>query len=70
MDVPSPTAAMADAFESYEDRLSEFLGAFCLIEWQKGAFFIYLLSERKKKKIRIRLVSIGFPSEGHKEYIK
>ena len=39
MEVPSPTAAMADAFDSYEDKLSDFLDKFHLIEWQVGAVF-------------------------------
>lgn len=39
MKVSAPTAAMADAYESYEDRLSDFLQAFGLIEWQSGAVF-------------------------------
>jgi len=33
-------------------------------------FFVYPLLKRKKKEIRIRLVSIGFPGEDRKEYIK
>ena len=39
MKVSAPTAAMADAYESYEGRLSDFLQAFGLIEWQVGAVF-------------------------------
>jgi len=39
MEVPSPTAAMADAFDSYEDKLSDFFNKFQLIEWQVGAVF-------------------------------
>ncbi|MBW2644373.1 MAG: hypothetical protein JRC89_13700, partial [Deltaproteobacteria bacterium] len=129
MKVASPTGAMADVFESYEDRLSEFIEKFHLIEWQIGAVFAingqilglegfgchdtfkrffeklvksYALdaidspkkqqgksvppenarrfitsaikskgeSHPKKKEIRIRSVSIGFPVEGRKEYIK
>lgn len=39
MSVESPTHAMADVFDSYEDKLSEFLDKFRLIEWQVGAVF-------------------------------
>jgi hypothetical protein len=39
MEVPSPTAAMADVYESYEDSLSESLKEFQLIELQVGAVF-------------------------------
>ncbi|MFO7555885.1 MAG: DUF6569 family protein [Desulfobacterales bacterium] len=39
MEVHSPTAAMADVYESYEDPLSEFLKNFQLIDWQVGAVF-------------------------------
>jgi len=39
MRVESPTNAMADVYESYEDKLSEFLDRFQLIEWQVGAVF-------------------------------
>lgn len=39
MRVSSPTGAMADVYESYEDSLSEFLNKFQLIEWQIGAVF-------------------------------
>ena len=39
MNVSAPTAAMADAYESYEGKLSDFLQAFGLIEWQVGAVF-------------------------------
>jgi len=39
MSVESPTHAMADVFDSYEDTLSEFLNKFQLIEWQVGAVF-------------------------------
>jgi hypothetical protein len=39
MSVESPTHAMADVYESYEDKLSEFLNKFRLIEWQVGAVF-------------------------------
>jgi len=39
MSVESPTHAMADVYESYEDKLSEFLDKFRLIEWQVGAVF-------------------------------
>ena len=39
MKVSSPTAAMADVYESYEDPLSESLKTFQLIEWQVGAVF-------------------------------
>ena len=39
MGVESPTYAMADVFDGYEDKLSEFLNKFRLIEWQVGAVF-------------------------------
>ncbi|NQT69567.1 MAG: hypothetical protein HQ552_08300, partial [Desulfobacteraceae bacterium] len=39
MSVESPTHAMADVFDSYEDTLSEFFNKFQLIEWQVGAVF-------------------------------
>lgn len=39
MSVESPTHAMADVYESYEDSLSEVLKKFQLIEWQVGAVF-------------------------------
>ena len=39
MEVHSPTAAMADVYDSYEDPLSEFLKNFQLIDWQVGAVF-------------------------------
>jgi len=39
MKVASPTGAMADVFDSYEDKLSDFLDKFHLIEWQIGAVF-------------------------------
>ena len=39
MKVAAPTGAMADVFESYEDKLSEFIDKFKLIEWQVGAIF-------------------------------
>ena len=39
MNVESPTHAMADVYESYEDKLSEFINKFQLIEWQVGALF-------------------------------
>ena len=39
MRVSSPTGAMADVYESYEDKLSDFLDKFHLIEWQVGAVF-------------------------------
>jgi len=39
MEVPSPTAAMADAFDSYEDKLFDFMSGFWLIELQVGAVF-------------------------------
>ncbi len=39
MNVESPTHAMADVYESYEDKLSEFINKFQLIEWQVGAVF-------------------------------
>ena len=39
MEVHSPTGAMADVYESYEDPLFESLKEFQLIEWQVGAVF-------------------------------
>jgi hypothetical protein len=39
MNVESPTHAMADVYESYEDKLSDYLKNFQLIEWQVGAVF-------------------------------
>ena len=39
MNVESPTHAMADVYESYEDKRSEFINKFQLIEWQVGAMF-------------------------------
>jgi len=39
MEVEAPTQAMADVFESYEDRLAEFFESVQLIEWQVGAVF-------------------------------
>ena len=39
MNVFAPTAAMADAYDSFENKLSDFLQAFALIEWQVGAVF-------------------------------
>jgi len=39
MNVSAPTDAMADAYDSYEDKISDFLKAFRLIEWQVGAIF-------------------------------
>jgi len=39
MDAPSPTGAMAEIYDSYNERLSEFTRAFQLIEWQVGAIF-------------------------------
>jgi hypothetical protein len=39
MNVAAPTSAMSDAYESYEDRLSDYLEKFSLIEWQFGAVF-------------------------------
>ncbi|RZB36278.1 MAG: hypothetical protein SRB2_02103 [Desulfobacteraceae bacterium Eth-SRB2] len=39
MNVESPTHAMADVYESYEGKLSEFINKFQLIEWQVGAVF-------------------------------
>ena len=39
MRVDAPTGAMADVFESYDDKLSKFLDKFHLIEWQIGAIF-------------------------------
>ncbi len=39
MSVESPTHAMADVFDSYEDELSGFLEKYHLIEYQVGAVF-------------------------------
>ena len=39
MNVEAPTMAMADVFDSYEDKLSLFFNAFHLIDWQIGAVF-------------------------------
>jgi hypothetical protein len=39
MNVGAPTGAMADVYESYDDKLSEFIDNFKLIEWQVGAVF-------------------------------
>ena len=39
MKVSAPTAAMADAYDSYEGKLTDYLQAFGLIEWQTGAIF-------------------------------
>ncbi len=39
MNVSAPTAAMADVYDSYENKLSDFLQEFRLIEWQIGAVF-------------------------------
>ena len=39
MKVSAPTAAMADAYDSYEGKLGDHLQAFGLIEWQTGAIF-------------------------------
>ncbi len=39
MEVAAPTQAMADVYETYEDRLSEFLTVIKLIEFQVGAVF-------------------------------
>ena len=39
MEVKAPTGAMADVYESYDDKLSEFIDKFKLIEWQVGAVF-------------------------------
>jgi len=39
MEVDAPTHAMADVFESYEDKLAEFFESVQLIEWQVGAVF-------------------------------
>ena len=39
MGVAAPTSALSDAYESYENRLSDFLREFRLIEWQVGAVF-------------------------------
>ena len=39
MEAPSPTGAMAEIYDSYDERLSEFTQAFQLVEWQVGAIF-------------------------------
>jgi len=39
MEVNSPTRAMADVYETYEDKLKGFSEKFHLIEWQVGAVF-------------------------------
>jgi hypothetical protein len=39
MKVSTPTEAMADVYDSYEDKLDDYLQAFGLIEWQTGAIF-------------------------------
>lgn len=39
MKVNAPTGAMADVYESYEDKLSGFLDKIHLIEWRVGAVF-------------------------------
>ena len=39
MEAPSPTGAMAEIYDSYDERLTEFTQAFQLIEWQVGAIF-------------------------------
>jgi len=39
MEAPSPTHAMAEIYDSYDERLTEFTQAFQLIEWQVGAIF-------------------------------
>ena len=39
MEAPSPTGAMAEIYDSYDERLSEFTKTFQLIEWQVGAIF-------------------------------
>jgi len=39
MEAPSPTGAMAEIYDCYDERLSEFTQAFQLIEWQVGAIF-------------------------------
>jgi hypothetical protein len=39
MKVSAPTAAMADAYDSYEGKLGDYLQSFGLIEWQTGALF-------------------------------
>ncbi len=39
MKVASPTGAMADVFDRYEDKLAEYTGSFNLIERQTGALF-------------------------------
>ena len=39
MNVAAPTGAMADVYESYDGKLSEFIDNFKLIEWQVGAVF-------------------------------
>ena len=48
--------------------------SFLIIEGEElvegDRILVYPLLERKKKDIRIRLVSIGFPGEDRKEHIK
>ena len=39
MRVSTPTGAMADVFDGYEDRLADFVDKFQLVEWQVGAIF-------------------------------
>ena len=39
MKVSAPTAAIADAYDSYEGKLTDYLQAFGSIEWQTGAVF-------------------------------
>jgi hypothetical protein len=39
MNVVAPTSALSDAYESYEDRLSDYLEKFRVVEWQLGAVF-------------------------------
>lgn len=39
MKVNAPTGAMADVFDSYEEKMSEYQSKFQLIEWQAGAIF-------------------------------
>ena len=39
MKVAAPTSALSDAYESYENQLSDYLEKFSFIEWQFGAVF-------------------------------
>ncbi len=39
MEAPSPTGAMAEIYDHYDEKLTEFTQAFKFIEWQVGAIF-------------------------------